>query len=236
VDEIVALRKCLVLLTGCPQAHQVGLGKRGVVAVFGRYSRDLVLTVAEMCHVSDARHLVISGNQGKDSGQLVEWAVPEAHYVLSGVDTLRPYAISQLKVAMDLTATDGQENATRMVELLGGFGFSGYVERQLIVAAHSTQMVRLGEIMNRALADAQMSFESVRWTPSTYTPSLDRWQDRREICFEVIRLAEMQEAGEIDGPPIPDDLLAWAPEFLLVAEQELAARKLPRSTAGLRSF
>lgn len=236
MDEIVALRKCLVLLTSCPQAHQGELGKRGAVAVFGRYSKDLAFTLAEMCHQSDARYLAMSGNKGKDSGRLVEWGIPEAHYLLLGADVLRSYAISQLKVGIDLTATNGQENAARMVELLGGFDFPDRAERQLVVVAHSTQMVRLGETMNRALASAGMSFASVRWAPSTYTPSLDRWQDRWEICFEIIRLAEMQEAGEIDGPPIPADLLAWARDYLIRAEQELKARKLPRSTAGLASF
>lgn len=229
------LRRALVLLTAYPSAYHANLVPRGAVAVFGRYSGDLAEMVAHACHQGDARHLVVSGNFGKDSGLLKDWGVPEAHFLVSSAAVLSPYAMKQLKVDIDLEATTSLEKAERITQLLAGFGFSGVVDCQLVVVAHSTQMLRLGEMLKRTLAEAQIAFFSVRWMPSTYRPNLTRLQDQWEICFELLKLAQMQTAGWIDGPLIPKDLLVWAQDFIEVVAADLAESGLPLSTAGLRS-
>lgn len=229
------LRRILVILTRYPEAYNAQLVPRGAVAVFGRYCASLVYTLAQACHQGQPKHLVVSGNAGKDSGPLKEWGIPEAHYLVGAASVLNQYALEHTKIGIDLTAKNGFENARQMARMLRGFEYGAFNDSQLTVVAHSTQMVRLGETLNRVLGDAGITFVSVRWMPSVYKPSLERLQDQWEICFELIKLAEMDEAGW-NVPKILPALLGWARDHLDRVAAELEAQKMPLSTAGLRSF
>lgn len=228
------LAKILVLLNQYPPAYTATLSERSVVAVFGRFSVDLAQTVGFVCNASRASYLVVSGGRGKDSGLLSDWGMSEAHFILAGAAMQFQYALTKALVEVDTTAKNGLDNAHKLVELLHKFGFRGYEQFQLVVVAHSTQMLRLGATLTQVLFDAGLSFRSVRWVPSTYRPNLRRVQDQREICFELVKLAEMHEKGWVDLE-IPRDLLEWAREHLPVFEQELDEKRSPHSTAGLRS-
>jgi hypothetical protein len=90
-----------------------------VVAVYGRYSVQLAQRLADVVERVSPRLLVVSGNKGKDSGPLVTYGIPEAHYLLSAADVLtRGVVLLRTELAIDLTATKGTENAERMVELM----------------------------------------------------------------------------------------------------------------------
>jgi len=230
------LRRGLVILTTYPPAYNAPIVPGGAMAVFGRYSADLAVMVGEICNQARPKHLVVSGHKGKDSGLLATWGVPEAHYIVSVAAQRNRYAMSQVELAIDLQAINGLENARNMTRLLGDFGYTQVVDAQLLVVAHSTQMVRLGATLNGVLSDAGIAFTSVRWVPSSYRPSLARLQDQREICFELLKLAEMEKAGWNDVPPIEAELLEWAAQYIEVVEADLANLDLTFSTAGLSSF
>lgn len=230
------LRRGLVLLTSFPPAYNAPFVPGGAMAVFGRYSQDLAVTLGDTCNKTRPAHLVVSGNAGKDSGQLATWGIPEAHYLLSGAAVLNQFAMSEIRVGVDLDAKNGLDNALRMTSLLTDFGYAGEVNAQLQVVAHSTQMLRLGMTLNRVLLDARLSFASVRWVASSYRPSMQRWQDQWEICFELIKLDEMRQKGWVDNLPIPDELLDWARGHVDFVAAEMEAQGIACSTAGLRSF
>lgn len=229
------LGRALVVLTTYPQSCTADFSQRGVVAVFGRYSPDLARMLGYVCRTTNPRYLMVSGKKGKDSGILPRWGVAEAHYLISAADALYPGALSIVEVGVDLEAKNGLENAMQLAKLLLEFGFKGYTNMQLVVTAHSLQMFRLGATFTRVLIDANLRFASVRWSPSLYKPNLARLQDQWEICFELIKLAEMREKGWVDLS-IPRDLLDWAHTHLEEVKSELEAQKSPLSTAGLRSY
>jgi hypothetical protein len=229
------LARILVLLNKYPPAYTVELGEHSVVAAFGRFSIDLAQTVGFVCNATRARYLVISGGRGKDSGLLSRWGASEAHFILCGAVMQFQYALTEAEVEIDTAARNGLDNAYRLAELLQKFGFKGRNPFQLVVVAHSTQMLRLGATLTQVLFEAGLSFKSIRWVPSTYRPNLKRLQDQWEICSELVKLAEMQERGWVDLE-IPPDLLAWAREYLPIFEQDIATQRLTCTTAGLRSF
>ncbi len=210
-------------------------GKSAVV-VFGRYCPLLGGSLAHTLRRTRPRRLAISGGTGKDSGPLPALGISEAHYLLSMADGYLEGRLmgGPIKILTDLTARDGVENAANMVRLLIEDGQNWDV----VVLAHSTQLLRLALTFQRAVRDAGDRMGVSFWQPSGYVANPQRLLDQHEIFFEVVRMIELADEGKLSFPNLPGSVTANAQSCLTRVRQQLAEQGLepPYSTAGLRSM
>jgi hypothetical protein len=210
--------------------------RQSAVAVFGRYDHCLADSVAYIVRRVQPGRLAISGNVGKDSGPLVAFGIPEADYLLAGADSRmdgRLLGGGGPKILRDLAARDGWENATNMVTLLAQDGHVGDV----VVLAHSTQLLRLALTFQQAARQAGVPFGAPYWQPSSYSPNPERLLDQHEIFFEIVRMLELAEEGKLTLPNLPASVFSSAQLHLARVRRQLADQGIepPYSTAGLKS-
>lgn len=234
--RVTLARQCLGYLTKTNQTSP--LKQVDVVMGFGRYSVELNAKVAELLLRLRPKWFAISGNEGKNSGPLAGWGIAEAHCVISAALQLMGGCMPvRTKVLVDLKATNGAENAANMVAMLIAAGLG---DNPLRIAAvmHSTQRLRLGLTLLKALANAGIAVGAIEFVPSGYKPDVWRSLDQWEILFEISALADRADEGILDLPEdFPHELLPQVREELdlLTVELRQELGDAPISTAGLPS-
>lgn len=233
-ERVEAAERCLEVLTYHPMITRRWEPTGEVtMAVYGRYCKHLARTIAYVVRTGQPDKLGISGNKGKDSGELVRAGIAEAYYLLSAADVLSGgLVLSVPEIFVDLNATNGIENSENMVAMLQGHVQGG----ELVVVTHSTQTLRLGLTMHHALRTGGMKFDRVTLLRSEYRADPARLLDQWEIFFEICRIVEMNDLGQLEMSGIEPDIVLLARAGLAKTSEMLTKLGVTApSTAGLQS-
>lgn len=170
---------------------------------FGRKSSHLASAVIEAAKRSD--FLVISGNVGKDSGDLPEQGMAEADYLSDKV--LEAGVIPYNRIRADYKAFNGRQNAQfglRLIEremLFEGGGLD------MIAAAHSTSLRRLSSTLVQQATNANLTIRNLTLHKSNYPFNPDDPFDQFEAAGEILKL-DSQSKGRNPALEKQDDLSA----------------------------
>lgn len=168
-----------------------------VTFVFGRKSPELITATAEAAAVSG--YLVVSGNVGKDSGDLPETGIPESSYVIDGLG-----AIMLNNVLRETKAVNGIEAAKYGVQIIGRNLCLKSLDT-LVVVMHSTQTRRLGGIMAMQAKRAGLGINQLIHYPTGYSFDPSSRYDQHEAASELVMINNYA-SGHRPNLELPDDL------------------------------
>lgn len=171
-----------------------------VTFAFGRKSSELIIATAEAGEVSD--YLVVSGNVGKDSGDLPQTGTPESLYVVKGVTDLG--AIACDRVRTETRALDGIEAAIYGLEI---------IEKDLrlpslntmVAVMHPTQTRRLGGTLTMQAERAGLKIDRFIHYPTKYQFDSSNRFDQNEAAVELAMI-DTYSKGLTPILRRPDDL------------------------------
>lgn len=175
---------------------------------FGRKSSHLAAAVTEAA--SRSNFLVISGNVGKDSGDLPEQGVAEADYLIAAVSEANaiPYHLTRV----DYGAFNGRQNAQFGLRLMRDEMFFDGSAGEVIAVAHSTAVRRLGATFVEQAVKENFRIDNLMLHKSNYPFNTEDPFDQFEAANEII-LLDSQSKGRNPALQTQKDLSAEQLEY-----------------------
>lgn len=189
-----------------------GLPDQAEVAfVFGRKSGELIDATAEAVQVAD--YTVISGNVGKDSGDLPKTATAESAYLVNGV---RRKGVDTDHIFTETRALDGIEATKYSIEIIEKDLCLESVGK-LVVVMHPTQTRRLGATLAKQAERDGLRVDKLVHYPTKYPFDVSNIYDQNEAAAELARI-EAYSAGRNPIIDRPEDLPAELVEYAVALE------------------
>ena len=182
-----------------------------VAFVFGRKSSHLITAATKAARRT--RFLVVSGNVGKDSGDLPARGIPEATFIADGVR--RRALIHPRFVRTDLNAKNGLENARNGIDIIMNELGLPRVDT-LATVMHGPQVRRLGATFEHQAQRAGLEIGRLVHLATDYPFDPTNLYDQYEVAGEIVRLhalsaITLREERALDRPnDLQGDLLAYA--------------------------
>jgi hypothetical protein len=172
--------------------------------VFGRHDVRLAQSMGGLASKSLAPWFVISGNLGKDSGELWETGTPEAGFIAAEVLT-GDYDITPGMIHVETEALTGEENARFGLRKMAVLGLE---HRAVTALAHATSLRRLAASVEHEGAG---HVETVYRVPTDYPFDPSAVKDQLEAAAELLRLADWPARGWLpEQADLPENLVDFA--------------------------
>jgi hypothetical protein len=190
-----------------------------VTVVFGRKSSDLVATAAAAALRS--KYIVVSGNVGKDSGDLPAKKNPEATYVIDNV--AKRTGIARNRFYADTKAKNGLDNARNSIDIIQNELGINVVEGVAAII-HSTSLRRLGGTLARQARVMGLGVDKLTLVKTGYDFKPGNIFDQSEVAGEIQRVWNLSDPAKGDGrwldrPTMP----SWMYEYAVDLDRHNAA-------------
>ena len=183
-----------------------------VAFVFGRYDATFAKVATALYHDDAVKKVLVTGGIGKDSGDLTNLKIPEAHFLAS---IMLEEGVQGDDLLVEPFATNGAANSKLGTEMIVAAGITA---KRIVLVGHPATLLRLSAVHTRIARS--LGFEAGYQLFAVDTDFvLGREKDQKTIIGECWRLWDYPQSTAQHAEPwadpisIPLDLvervLAW---------------------------